>query len=468
MITRRSALKGSAAAILAGAAPRMAWAATQDEVVIIGAGFAGLAAARMLEFSGAKVTVLEARDRIGGRAHTLDDLPGAPEAGGIQIGSGYTRLRAAADALGIELVTGGGAGAGIADLPGNAYAIAGDAAIAPDAWPTSLANKLEEPLRQTEPAALLRTYMRGLSQLSSPAAWMNAPQELDISLRTALANAGADEQALRLMEANFNGNTLAGTSQLNALRSAAIYRSQPGPIYTVKGGTQRLPEAMAASLKGPVRTGVKITAIREEADRVVLETSAGTIKARQVLCTIPFAALRQIKLETPLMPPAARMIAELPYTRASFAFIQAKTPFWREDGLPATTWTDDPLLGRVFVLGDSPPMLKLWTTGAGADMLDRLPRETAKAMIVERLTQARPSSQGQIEDIAFYSWQRSPFSAGIYHHIGTGMASDLAATVRRAGRRLHFAGEHLARASTGMEAAFESGERAAAVVAASL
>ena len=113
-------------------------------------------------------------------------------------------------------------------------------------------------------------------------------------------------------------------------------------------------------------------------------------------------------------------------------------------------------------------MLKLWTTGAGADMLDRLPRAVAETMIAERFAMARPSSKGQIEKVWFFSWQASPFSAGIYHHIGTGMASDLAATVKRAGRRLHFAGEHLARGSTGMEAAFESGERTAALVAASL
>lgn len=162
------------------------------------------------------------------------------------------------------------------------------------------------------------------------------------------------------------------------------------------------------------------------------------------------------------------MIAELPYTRASFAFIKARSAFWREDGLPATTWTDDPLLGRVFVLGDNPAMLKLWTTGAGADLLDRLPRGTAEAMISERLAQLRPSSEGQIEAMQFYSWQKSPYSAGIYHHIRTGMAADLAETVATPGRRLHFAGEHLARASTGMEAAFESGERAAGLVAASL
>ncbi len=468
MITRRSVLKGGAAAILAGSAPRMAWGATQADVIIIGAGFAGLSAARLLQLSGIKSIVLEARERVGGRAHTLDELPGAPEAGGIQIGSGYHRLRAAADALGVELVTGGGAGAGIADKPGNAYAIGGYATIAPGSWPESPANALPQALRQTEPAALLRRFMRELPQLSGPEAWMDAPLEMDVSLRTALANAGADEEALRLIEANFNGNTLAGISQLNTLRSAAIYRSQPGPIYTVKGGTQRLPEAMAESLAEPVRTGVRIAAIREDSDRVEIETSAGRMQARQVICTIPFAALRRMAIETSITPPVARMVAELPYTRASFAFVQAKTPFWRDDGLPATTWTDDPLLGRLFVLGDDPPMLKLWTTGAGADMLDRLPRAVAETMIAERMATARPSSKGQIERVSFFSWQASPFSAGIYHHIGTGMAGDLAATVRRAGRRLHFAGEHLARASTGMEAAFESGERTTALVAASL
>ena len=467
MLTRRTALKsGFAAAIVAGAAPRSAWAATETDVIVIGAGFAGLSAARLLERAGLKVTVLEARDRVGGRAHTLDHLPGAPEAGGIQIGSGYLRLRETAEALGIELITGGGAGAGIADLPGNAYAIRGKAAIAPDAWRTSPANLLSDEIREVEPARLLGSYLRALPQLASPESWMDAPSDLDISLRAALAGAGANEEALRLIEANFNGNTLASMSQLNALRSAAIYRSQPGPVFTVKGGTQRLPEAMARSLKKSVRLQTRIDAIREEPDRVHLLTSNGALSARHVICTIPFAALRQIKLEALLIPPTARMVAELPYTRASFAFIRTRSPFWRDDGLPATTWTDDPLLGRVFVLGDAPPMLKLWTTGAGADMLDRLPRDVAKAIIAERLAAARPSSAGQIEEIDFFSWQRSPYNAGIYHHIGTGMASDLAATVRQRGQRLHFAGEHLARGSTGMEAAFESGERAALLVAA--
>lgn len=63
------------------------------DVAVIGAGLAGLHAARACEAAGLKVVVIEAERRIGGRLHTLHDLPGAPEAGGIQVGAGYTRCR---------------------------------------------------------------------------------------------------------------------------------------------------------------------------------------------------------------------------------------------------------------------------------------------------------------------------------------------------------------------------------------
>lgn len=106
-LSRRSFLAGGAAAVIAGAAPRSAWASTEADVIIIGAGLAGLHAAHLLEQAGQRVILLEGSDRIGGRLHTLDDLPGRPEAGGVQVGSGYARLIAHAERLGIPLVGGG-------------------------------------------------------------------------------------------------------------------------------------------------------------------------------------------------------------------------------------------------------------------------------------------------------------------------------------------------------------------------
>lgn len=466
-IKRRAFLAGGSAAVLAGVAPRIARARTEIDVAIIGAGLAGLNAARLCEAQGLSVAVLEAESRIGGRLHTLDRLPGRPEAGGIQIGAGYTRLHSIAGELGVALSSDAGAGAGRVQTPGNLYWVNGEAS-APDAWPTSPGNRLSEAERETEPGALLRRFARHLPALESIEGWMDAPGELDISLEQMLRAAGASEEARQLIEANLNGNALTDMSQLHLARSFAIFRSQPGPVSTVVGGSQRLPEAMAASLANEVRLSTAVHGIGEEAESVTLYLADQSLHARQVICTIPFAALRHIPISSQLSPALARMIAQLPYTRASFAYLTARKPFWKDDPFPDTLWTDDPLLGRVFVLadgsGDGPPMLKLWTTGAGADMLDRMPPFAAEQEIIARIERARPSAQGKLTGAVFYSWQRNPHARGIYHHIGTGMASNLAAATREIRSRLHFAGEHLAQRSSGMEAALESGERAAMAV----
>jgi monoamine oxidase len=461
--SRRSVLGGASAAIVTGLAPRPAWGRTEADVVIIGAGLAGLHAAHKLETAGLKCLIIEGERRIGGRLRTLDELPGSPDAGGIQVGSGYRRLRAIADDLKVALNQASGSGAGAAEARTALFHINGET-IAPADWPKSPANRLGDGERATLPLALGFTYGAHLPRLETPGAWLAADPTLDISYAEALRGAGASVEAMRLIEANLNGNTLAGMSQLGVMRAAAISRAGPGPTATIRGGSQRLPEAMARALRTPIRCGQVVTAIREEADGVTVETSRGALRARHVICTIPFAALRHIALEAPLAQPMATMIAALPYTRASFAYLSAREPFWKSDGLPETLWTDDPWLGRVFVLGENPPMLKVWTVGAGADLLDRATPALASAEIVARVEKARPSAKGKLKVERLFSWQKSPFARGIYHHIGTGQAAMLAAATQAAGQRLVFAGEHLAQESSGMEAALESGERAAQTI----
>ncbi len=461
--SRRSVLTGGSAAIIAGAAPRQAWGRTEADVAIIGAGLAGLYAAHRLEVEGLKCVIIEGEKRVGGRLHTLDDVPGKPDAGGIQVGSGYKLLRAIADDLKVALDEGPGGGAGAAETRSALFHINGQTVTAAD-WPTAAANRLPERERATLPLALAMRYAAQLPQLAAPDAWMSADPALDISYAEALRKAGASAEAMRLIEANMNGNMLASMSQLGIARTIAIYRAGPGPTATIRGGSQRLPEAMAKALKSPIRLGRVVSGISEDSDGVTVRTSGGTIRARQAICTIPFAVLRHIPLETQADRDIATLIASLPYTRASFAYLSASEPFWKSDGLPETLWTDDPWLGRVFVLGDSPPMLKVWTVGAGADLLDRASPDIAAREIIARIETARPAARGKLKMERLFSWQKSPMARGIYHHIGTGQAAMLARAAQASGKRLHFAGEHLAQASSGMEGALESALRVAQTI----
>ena len=73
---------------------------TDSDVIVIGAGLSGLQAARLLESEGLSVTVLESRNRVGGRILSYRHIPGAPEAGGTSFGAGYARLMQVVQDLG--------------------------------------------------------------------------------------------------------------------------------------------------------------------------------------------------------------------------------------------------------------------------------------------------------------------------------------------------------------------------------
>ena len=79
-------------------------AGTDFDVVVVGAGLAGLHAAATLENVGSRVLVLEAQRRVGGRIHSMRQHGGTAEAGGTYIGAGYERVIAAAQRHGVELM----------------------------------------------------------------------------------------------------------------------------------------------------------------------------------------------------------------------------------------------------------------------------------------------------------------------------------------------------------------------------
>jgi monoamine oxidase len=460
MWSRRSVLAGGSAAIISGAAPRAAWGKTEVDVAIIGAGLAGLYAAHRLEAAGLKCVIVEADSRVGGRLLTLDDLPGKPDAGGIQVGRGYKLLRAIVDDLKVALVA---SGEGRSVL----YRINGTS-VRDSEWKTALANRLAGVERERPPVTLCGLYNAQLPKLEQLTDWLSpaAQAQLDIPYARWLSDLGASAEARRLIETNLNGNALNTLSALHVARSSAIFRSGAGPVFTIKGGSQRLPEAMAKILASPILLNTRVLGIAEEADGVMLKLSGGkNLRARHAICTIPFSLLRGIPITGLEDKEIHHAIDTLPYTRAAFVYLQASEAFWKSDGLGETIWSDDPMLGRVFVLGDDPAMLKVWIAGPHTPGFDRLRPEAAAAKVIARIEAARPSAKGKLKALKTFSWQKQKFASGIYHHIGAGMGGLMAYAAQHEGKHLHFAGEHLAQASSGMEGALESADRVARLIA---
>ncbi len=142
-VNRRTVLKAlSSVPLLAAAGPVRAL--NQTDVIVIGAGLSGLNAALILESTGMSVTVLEGRNRIGGRVQSLRNIPGNPEVGGTAFGPGYARLVDAANKYGAELI----------DItPTIPYFFSRqinlqDQFISNEAWPTSPLNPFPEQFKK--------------------------------------------------------------------------------------------------------------------------------------------------------------------------------------------------------------------------------------------------------------------------------------------------------------------------------
>jgi monoamine oxidase len=224
----------------------------------------------------------------------------------------------------------------------------------------------------------------------------------------------------------------------------------------VKGGSQRLPEAMARSLKRPVRMATTVTTIRASARSVDVTLTTGKIlRAQAVVAALPFPALARMRLDAPLSPETREAIPALPYTQIKQLFLEPEIRYWERDGLPIDMWTDGPL-ERIFSVrdtaGQDTGIINVWLNGTGANRFN-------SAALPDLLRTLRPASEGKLRVRHVQDWtQTNPLAGGAYMHWAPGQIGRWAGKMGAPAGRLFFAGEHLGLIHTGMEAALESAE----------
>jgi monoamine oxidase len=272
---------------------------TDVDVLVLGAGFAGLTAARELTQRGLSVRILEARDRIGGRTWYAERLGRGLELGGTWVHWTQPYVWAELARYGI----------GIVPSPAPTVAYWWEDGGRKSGDPDALIARLDEPNRRLT-ADARRVFPRPFQPLEQRAA-VEALDQATIGERIAALELPAAEQALleTFWTLNVNGS-IDHTAFTQALRWVALTNGdwalnfEACASYKVDGGTGRLAQAIADDTDADLRYGAVVESIQHDDDSVRVTTADGqTHSARYAIITVPLATLSRIRISPELPQP---------------------------------------------------------------------------------------------------------------------------------------------------------------------
>jgi monoamine oxidase len=452
------------------------------EVVIIGAGIAGLTAGWRLTQAGVRVRILEAQNRVGGRMFSIrDHFPDGQvaELGGELIDTGHVNIRALALELGLELN----------DLHGAET-------MESEVWHFDGRALTEEEI-VTAYGPVAARIQADLGSLRSLEEWPwasyhdpNGAESLDrMTLAEWLASVEMEPWFRRILDVGYTtefGLEVDRQSALNLLfmvdpdpEEFLIY-GESDERFHVRGGNDQIPHALGARLEGRIETGSVLESVRQRVDggfelSVRRDGASRRVQAPHLLITIPFTLLREVELAVDLPPVKRRSIEELPYGTNAKLMLGFERRVWRTaHGAAGSVFTDLPFQITWETSRMQPGDHGILTNFTGGDHGVALGEGTAADQAratVGALERMFPGIQRvhDPESAVRFHWPTHPWTRGSYACYGPGHWTEIGSAEGEPVGRLHFAGEHTSLEAQGfMEGGCESGERAALEILATL
>ena len=401
--------------------------------MIIGAGIAGLTVANALSQANVDCVVLEARDRIGGRLHTVD-LDGWP----IDLGGSWIHtpignpLRRLADQAGVPCREADPLPEAIAYDCGEVRRLTTDELAACldlqfEAFPAAQASLLSELGPDASMADAIDSYVRALGLPASADRRARQALQTDIEGESACR---AEDQSLRWMwhELEYGGG---------------FFGDQPCGGYTTVIG--------AIAGNADLRLGAAVTDVLYSADGVaVRDTSGRTEEGSHAVVTVPLGVLKN---GSPAFSPTLPADRTAAIERLGFGHLEKvamlfERPFWREAGAPHLfifpRQAGEPMMWVLSddAFGGGPVLVAEIFHSATHHIRGKSPAESA-SYVLGAVTEALGSPCPVPIAVAVSSWADDPYSAGAYSHIPPGATpADADLLGEPVGGRLLFAGEH--------------------------
>jgi monoamine oxidase len=434
--------------------PRNGEARADTDVVVIGAGFAGLVAARELGRAGLGVLVLEARDRVGGRTWTDHRLGHDLELGGTWVHWVQPHTWAEMTRYGREITR--------SPAVEEAYWLGAD-----DARRTGTLDEFMALIAGGQQAIVEdvgTAIPRGVDPVTGEISQLDA-----LSIQDRIDALGLDDEARSANEAVWVGHVNARLDQVglsSALRWVAAagghwqLMHEASATYRVVGGMSGFTDAIAKDVAGEIRLGVTVTRVAQTADGAVVTCADGTeVRARRVISTLPVNAIAGIAWEPGLPDAWQRANAETVASQGVKVWVKARgrVPRFFAYASPRHPIS---VLKTEFADDDATVLV-----GFGPDhtQLD----VTSVADVQAAVDALRPGLE--VTAVAAHDWMKDPLSRTTWmiHRPGQ-LTRDLAGLQRPAGV-VHFASSDNASLWGGfVDGAIESGLREARRVAVEL